>query len=218
MSDNKYKVEEMETPWGVDSLYGGKDSAGSGILHTSEKEGKVRAQAVVSPDLMLSKIAQGFNEREAGLLKGDARPLVTAICLGYLQRKKASCEDERKKIELQTQINQLTSAGGKAELVETYFKSIFCTMCARGVAGLAKLIKTVERKSRELTPKEKDFIKALEEAAIKAKGVPFQKDVREKWLAMDLEEAEEATFYTLKRRLGFGWLPAGTRGKKGVQK
>ena len=211
-------TEKIVTPWGVDCVFYDESEANSGRLYTCEEGGKMQAQATVSPELMLSKIAQGFDEREAGLLKGDARPLVTAICLGYLQRKKASCEDERKKIELQTQINQLTSAGGRAELVETYFKSIFCTLGARGVAGLAKLIKTVERKSRELTPKEKDFIKALEEAAIKAKGVPFQKDVREKWLAMDLEEAEDATFYTLKRRLGFGWLPAGTRGKKGVQK
>lgn len=213
-----YKAEKMEMPWGVDSLFGGKDNTGSGILRTSEKGEKVRAQAIVSPELMLSKIAQGFDEEKAGLLKGDAKPLVTAICLGYLQRRKAACEDEREKIELETQIRQLTLAGVRVELVETRFKNMFHKRGARGVEALAKLVKTVERKSRHLTPKERDFIKALEEAAIKAKGVPYQKDVKEKWLVMDLENAKEETFHTLKRRLGFGWLPAGTRGKKGVQK
>ena len=207
---------EIKTQWA--SLFYGKDGAGSGRLQIDERETDIKAQAIVSPELMLSKIAQGFDEEKAGLLKGDAKPLVTAICLGYLQRRKAACEDEREKIELETQIRQLTLAGVRVELVETRFKNMFHKRGARGVEALAKLVKTVERKSRHLTPKERDFIKALEEAAIKAKGVPYQKDVREKWLAMDLEEAEDATFYTLKRRLGFGWLPAGTRGKKGVQK
>ena len=199
-------------------MFYGKDGAGSGRLQIDERETDIKAQAIVSPDLMLSKIAQGFDKKNAGVLKGDAKPLVDAICLGYLLRIKAVCEDEREKTEIQTHVAQLTKARVRVELVETCFKGMFSKRGARGVKELAKLIETVERKCRALTLKERDFIKALEEAAIKAKGVPYQKDVREKWLAMDLEEAEDATFYTLKRRLGFGWLPAGTRGKKGVQK
>ena len=207
---------EIKTQWA--SLFYGKDGAGSGRLQIDEREADIKAQAIVSPDLMLSKIAQGFDKKNAGVLKGDAKPLVDAICLGYLLRIKAVCEDEREKTEIQTHVAQLTKARVRVDVVDTYFKNTLRNNGARGVKELAKLIETVERKCRALTPKERDFIKALEEAAIKAKGVPYQKDVREKWLAMDLEEAEDATFYTLKRRLGFGWLPAGTRGKKGVQK
>lgn len=202
----KYKAEKMETPWGVDSLFSGKDNSGSGILHTSEKGEEVRAQAVVSPELMLSKIAGGFDEKKAGLLNGEARPLVNAICLSYLGRKKASCEDERKKVELDTQARQLTLAGVRAELVEACFKRVFRRRGASGVQDLANLIETVERKSRTLTAKEKRFIRSLEEAAKKAKGVPYNKDVLKEWLGVDSEESAD-TFYTVKRRLGFGWLP-----------
>ena len=209
-----YKVEKMETPWGFDSLFGGKDNAGSGILHTTDKSGEVRAQAIVSPELMLSKIAQGFDEGYAGSLKGNAKPLVTAICLSYLSRDKAACEDELEKAKLQTQINQLKKAGGRVDVVDTYFKNTLRNNGAHGVKELAKLIETVELKCRTLTVREKNFIQALEKAAMKAKGVPYQKDVKVEWLVMDLENAKEETFHTLKRRLGFGWLPAGTRGKK----
>ena len=205
-----YKTEKMETPWGFDSLFGGKDNAGSGILHTTDKSGEVRAQAIVSPERMLSKIAQGFDEEKAGLLKGDAKPLVNAICLSYLSRKKASCEDELEKPKLQTQINQLMNAGGRVDIVDTYFKNTLRNNGALGVKELAKLIETVELKSRALTVKEKHFIKSLEKAAMKAKGVPYQKDVLKEWLGVDSEESV-GTFYTLKRRLGFGWLPQGTR-------
>ena len=207
----------METPCGLEMLFGGKDNTGSGVLRTSKGGKKVRAQAVVSPEIMLSKIAQGFDEEKAGLYKGDAKPLIYAICIGYLQRIRSVCEDERKKAELQTQINQLTIAGGRVELVETYFKSAFSTLGARGVAELAKLIETVERKSRALTVKERDFIKALEKAAVEARGVPYQKDVLKEWFILDAEGIDN-TFHTLKKRLGFAWLPAGKRGKKGVQK
>ena len=151
-------TEKIVTPWGIDCAFYDKSDPSSGRLYTSEEGKEVKSQAIVSPELMLSKIAQGFDEEKAGLLKGDAKPLVTAICLNYLHRRKAFCNDEREQKELETQVAQLIRAGGRGELVEAYFKSISRTLGARGVAGLAKLMETVERKSRALTAKEKHFI------------------------------------------------------------
>ena len=52
---------KIKTQWA--SLFYGKDGAGSGRLQIDERETGIKAQAIVSPDLMLSKIAQGFRAK-----------------------------------------------------------------------------------------------------------------------------------------------------------
>jgi hypothetical protein len=217
-----YKVEKMEMPWGVDSLYGGKDNAGSGIIHTSEKEGVVRATALACPDRMLSKLAQGFDTQKANMLKGDASALVYSIFIIHLQRLKASIEDEWEQIEMQIRINQIARldarTSGRVASLNEIFKSGYHEKVvgdafnqalkhgAKGVQLLANLIKSIEKKSKFVTQEEGDFLKCVALETEKANKPPAQRDVRESWLKMCPDKNENA-WHDKKKKLGFEWLP-----------
>lgn len=231
MSKIAYKVEEVETPWGVDRVFYAKDAPASGRLYTSrEPKGEMRAQACAAPDAQLSKIAAGFDTGQAGLMKGDARLLVNAIYISYLRRMSAACEDEWEKTVLQIQVNQVARSepargvtyaqlfdGYYEDLVEKCFRGLFRKRGARGVEKLAQLIKTVESKSRELEKDEEDFLRGVSIASMASKDVsspPLQKDAREAWLELDVNDRNDGKWYKLRDRLGFNWLPtAPGRGK-----
>ena len=227
-----YKVEKMEMPWGVDSLYGGKDNDASGIIHTCEKEGTVRATALACPDRMLSKLAQGFDTQKADMLKGDARELVYAILIIHLQRLKASIADEWEQIEMQIRINQIAGLDAKASgrvgslndiLKAGYHEKVASDAFnqalkhgAKGVQLLANLIKSIEKKSKFTTQEEGDFLKCVALETEKANNPPTQRDVRESWLKMYPDKTENA-WHDKKKKLGFEWLPTASDRRRVVR-
>ena len=215
-----YKTEKMETPWGVDSLYGGK--AGSGIIHTSEKGGKVRATAFACPDRILSNLAQGFDTQKAGMLKGDARALAYSIAIIHLKRLKASTTDEWEQIEMQIRINQIARLEAQASGRVASLNDIFNGGChekvvsdafnqavkrgSKGVQVLANLFKSIEKKIEFIDKAEGDFLKCVAREAEKVNKPPAQREARESWLKIYTDKSEK-TWHDKKIRLGFEWLP-----------
>jgi hypothetical protein len=77
---------------------------------------------------------------------------------------------------------------------------------------IAELSRCIESKQVCLNKEEKDFLDAVSVSTNKVEKVPFQKEVKLLWLQGRIGRTEEH-FRRVRDKLGFSWLPAGTRGK-----
>ena len=77
---------------------------------------------------------------------------------------------------------------------------------------IAELSRRIESKQVCLNKEEEDFLDAVSVSTIKAEKVPLQKEVKLLWLQGRKGRTEEH-FRRVRDKLGFAWLPTGTRGK-----
>lgn len=77
---------------------------------------------------------------------------------------------------------------------------------------VAELSRCIEKKEYSTNKEERDFLEAVSSSTDEVEKVPFQKEVKLLWL-QGREGRTEEHFRRVRNKLGFSWLPTGTRGK-----
>lgn len=84
--------------------------------------------------------------------------------------------------------------------------------CQRGtLTQYGELVSHITQNYRESSYAEKELIRVIGEVATRKWRVPFQKEVREEWSALQAGRNDDV-FRRTRDAIGFSWLPAGTRG------
>lgn len=192
----------------------GKDGGGFIIID----EGS--AYAFPAPFTGLSRITKGLSPKVKAVTD-DSEMLVQAAYISHLRRTGAPhtqlvIEGMMDGLDERTRAMWAESAMSEhfyEKIVEGILKGSFTKYGSVGVDAVNEVIKRVEDKSRWLDDEEETFIDCVVSAAENTGGVPLQKEVFALWETPALR-VNKNTFHGLKKRLGFSWLPAGTRGKR----
>lgn len=193
-----------------------RGEANSGFIIIDEG----KAYAFPAPFTGLSRITKGLKTK--GLIE-DNDELVKAIYISYLRR----TEQPHTQLVIEGMMDGLNEGARSywaelamskriyEQMVQTILCSAFAKYGGKGVECISELINRVEDKSRWLDDEELDFIRCIESVANEANRVPLQKEVHALWKYLN-PDGNKNTFNGIKKRLGFSWLPAGTRGKRAV--
>jgi hypothetical protein len=193
-----------------------RGEANSGFIIIDEG----KAYAFPAPFTGLSRITKGLSPK-VKTVTDDSEMLVQAAYISHLRR--TGAPHTQLVIEGTTDGLDERTRGMWAEvameqhfyekIVEQILRGAFIKYGSVGVGAVNEVIKRVEDKSRWLDDEELDFIKCVESVANEAHRVPLQKEVRVLWEYLH-PDGNKNTFNGIKKRLGFSWLPAGTRGKR----
>jgi hypothetical protein len=179
--------------------------------------------AFESPFVGLSRLTQSIKDKWLiDWLKDDGKDIVNAIYLCYLKREgkmeldmmtRAIAPDFDSEESMDVWVETVRDTDFYENVVTTWLGVCYRSMGADGVSFAGSIIEKVEAKSRYLEKDEWKFLKCIEAVANETNRVPLQKEVRALWERLN-EKANKNTFNGIKKRLGFSWLPAGTRGKR----
>jgi hypothetical protein len=221
-----YTKEELDTPVGKGTVYHrDHDRWLAGRLVHSEQGGWT---AIESPDIHLSAITNGLrDETLKSLIEHQPKDLTLAIYISTMRRWLEGSDDPAERLEYEVQIYRMIGAshydvtpeelddGFFEKMVERAFSWLFRNHGASGAKAMARMIDVVEGRHRYRTEEENKFLKCIESVANEANRVPLQKEVHALWEYLN-PDGNKNTFNGIKKRLGFSWLPAGTRGKRAV--
>ena len=219
-----YIEEKVETPIGSGTIYHRDyDRWLAGRLVVNEQG---EWSAIESPDIHLSSITNGLRDHNLNvLIEHQPKDLTLAIYISTMRRWLEQSEDATERFEYEVQIARMVGASHYdvsteelddcffEKMVERAFSYLFRTAGADGVNALARMVEVVESKHRYRTDEENFFLRCIEAVAKETQRVPLQKEVFALWSHVDAG-GNKNTFDGMKKRLGFAWLPAGTRGKR----